>query len=53
MKEKYPWLEADDERKTMFREILDKYVDLKNLVCQMQKRSKSWICDINIRMHLV
>ena len=29
MKEKYPWLEPDDERRNMSdREILDKYVDL-------------------------
>ena len=29
MKEKYPWLEQDDERRNMSdREILDKYVDL-------------------------
>ena len=30
MKEKYPWLEQDTERKNMSdREILDKYVDFK------------------------
>ena len=29
MQEKYPWLDASDERKHMSdREILDKYVDL-------------------------
>ena len=30
-KEKYPWLDDMDERKyTMDREILDKYIDLRN-----------------------
>ena len=29
MKDKYPWLEQDDERRNMSgKEILDKYVDL-------------------------
>ena len=29
MKEKYPWLEPDDERRNMSeKEILDKYIDL-------------------------
>ena len=29
MKEKYSWLEQDDERRYARQEILDKYVDLK------------------------
>ena len=29
--DKYPWLDAGDERKNMtYREILEKYTDLKN-----------------------
>ena len=33
MKEKYPWLEPDNERRNMSdREILDRYIDLDNLV---------------------
>ena len=48
------WLEQDDERRNMSdREILDKYVDLQNLICQIKKRNKSWICYINKRTHSV
>ena len=39
MKEKYPWLEQDDERRNMSdREILDKCVDLEKS-CHIQKRN--------------
>ena len=52
-KDKYPWLEVGDERRNMSdREILDKYVNLDIHVCQIKKRNKSWICYINIKMHL-
>ena len=33
------------------REILDKYVDLENHVCQIEKGNTSWIRYINIRTH--
>ena len=40
MKEKYSWLEPDDERRNMSdREILDQYVDLDKLVYQIQKEA--------------
>ena len=54
MKDKYPWLDHGNERKNMSdKEILDKYVDIENLVCQILKRNKSWICYTNVRTHLV
>ena len=50
LKEKYPWLEPDDERINMSdREILDKYGDLdKSCLTDLEKT-----CYINIRKHLV
>ena len=38
MKEKYPWLKEEDERRNMSDK---KYVDLENLFCQIQKGNKS------------
>ena len=54
MKEKYPWLEQDDERRNMSdRETLDKHVDSEKSVCQIQKKSKLMTYYINIKMNLV
>ena len=40
MKEKYPWLDQDDERRNMSdRKILDKYVDLeKSCLSDLEKK---------------
>ena len=54
MKEKYPWLEQDNERRNMSdREIYDKYVDLEKSFLSDSEKKKSWTCYINIKMHLV
>ena len=54
MKEKYAWLEQDDERTNMSdREILDKYVDLDKSCLSDSELNRSWICYRNIRTHLV
>ena len=38
---KYPWLDADDERKCMTdREILDKYIDLNNSCLNKEEKTK-------------
>ena len=40
LKEKYPWLEPNDERKYMTnKEILDKYIDLEKS-CLTEKEKK-------------
>ena len=52
-KDKYPWLDQGNERRNMSeKEILDKYVDYEKS-CQIQKRNKSWICYINIKILIV
>ena len=39
-KEKYPWIEQDDERRNMSDdEILYKYINLEKLVCHIQKEA--------------
>ena len=55
MKERYPWLEQDNERRNMSdREILDKYVDLeKSCLSDSEKKNRLWICYVNLRMYLV
>ena len=35
------------------REILDKYVDLDRTCLLDSERNKSWVCCINIKVHLV
>ena len=54
-KEKYPWLDDTDERKYMMdREILDKYIDLKDSCLEeIEKRQVTWKCYMNIKMCLV
>ena len=39
--DKYPWLDPEDERRNMTdREILEKYVDLKNLCLNKEEKMK-------------
>ena len=39
--DKYPWLDSEDERRNMTdREILEKYVDLKNLCLSKEEKVK-------------
>ena len=52
-KERYPWLDDMDERKCMMdREILDKYIDLKDSCLEEIKKGKLWKCYMNIKMCL-
>ena len=46
-KEKYPWLEQDDERRNMSdREILDTYVDLETCCLSDSEKKTSYGCII-------
>ena len=52
--ESYPWLEEDDERKYMTdKEILDKYINLKDSCLDKKERKRLWKCYMNIKMSLV
>ena len=52
-KERYPWLEEDDERKYMTdKEILDKYINLKNSCLNEKERNRLWKCYTNTKMSL-
>ena len=52
-KERYPWLVDADERKYMTdKEILDKYINLKDSCLNKQERNKLWKCYMNIKMFL-
>ena len=49
--ERYPWLDDADERKYMTdKEILDKYINLKDSCLD---ENKLWKCYMNIKMSLV
>ena len=40
-RDRYPWLDAEDERKSMTdREILEKYIDLKNSCLDKEEKAK-------------
>ena len=53
-KERYPWLDDDDERKYMTdKEILDKHINLKDSCLKRRKENKLWKCYMNIKMYLV
>ena len=53
-KERYPWLDDMDERKYMMdREILDKYIDLKDSCLDEVERRQVMECYMSIKMCLV
>ena len=52
--ERYPWLDDADERKYMTdKEILDKYINLKDSCLEEQEKNKLWKCYTDIQMSLV
>ena len=52
--ERYPWLDDADERKYMTdKEILDKYINLKDSCLNEQEENRLWKCYMNIKMSLV
>ena len=54
MKQKYPWLNPDNERRNMSdREILDRYIELNTSCLTDLEKQQLWICFINIKMHSV
>ena len=53
MKDKYPWLDQGNEMGKYVREILEKYVGLEISCLSDSEKNKSWICYMNIRIHLI
>ena len=52
--ERYPWLEEDDERKYMTdKEILDRYINLKDSCLNKKERKQVMESCMNIKMSLV
>ena len=53
-KERYPWLDDADERKYITdKEILDKYINLKDSCLDKKEKNRLWKCYMNIKMSLV